>query len=313
MKIKHDSLVQVFIRALLAAGYDVDQRPVVPGESLRGYDRTVVFMNKVNGWSGGVTYGALWALHQGRSLLAVDDWQIRAAFSSFGTYSRYADTKLWDGFLSAKWYFNDEAKANRLPIERTLECLTKPKLKWRLLVPLFEWGDESKLGLPCKARICRWDPTPFKFVPRIKHPDRKKKQWVLATLGRHERWVSKLGLSWPLVRFGKGFDTVPEDDVINAYVKNWGVVSPRYPTAGSGWWRGRFQYAAATRSVLLCDPDEIEPLKGSTFELTAAEIESLNPKNLKVLAAAQGRTFKRKVATRSKTIERLNQALRRRG
>ena len=125
-------------------------------------------------------------------------------------------------------------------------------------------------------------------------PVGKIKGWVLGALMPHDTWLEKKKPSWPveivgsrkLIRKmgGQRFNT--EQEVLEFYNKYWGIMSPPYMHAGSGWWRSRFIYAAHVGSVLVTDKGEGDAL-GDAYKLTIDEIEKMDTAQLQAAAQAQ--------------------------
>jgi hypothetical protein len=99
--------------------------------------------------------------------------------------------------------------------------------------------------------------------------------------------------AWNLHVIGGGLtkrdrsSVMPEAEVVQEYARCWGVLSPPYAKLlGSGWWRNRFVYAAATRTVFWGDPREA-PQLGGAYELPLGKIETLGIWELDSLADYQ--------------------------
>jgi hypothetical protein len=75
---------------------------------------------------------------------------------------------------------------------------------------------------------------------RVPYPDRKK-QWVMATLADHSKWLNKFALKWPIEMYGrKYYNYVPEAELLKIYANSTGIIANPYYHAGSGWWRMRY-------------------------------------------------------------------------
>jgi hypothetical protein len=169
------------------------------------------------------------------------------------------------------------------------------------VMPMYGWGDRSlvrKRMPPAMARIEALDPSstiyplidPFKPLP----PEEKRREWVLGAIQPHDRWADKKEFGWDVHYLGSktaiarhgGTRYKTEAEVIERYNESWGILSPPYPQAGSGWWRSRFMYAAKLRSVLVCDKGEGDPL-GRPYQQTVKDVEALSTDGLTELAEAQ--------------------------
>jgi hypothetical protein len=125
-------------------------------------------------------------------------------------------------------------------------------------------------------------------------PSEKQRAWVLGALMPHDTWLEKKSPSWPveivgsrkLIRKFGGQRLQTESDVLAFYNNYWGILSPPYPHAGSGWWRSRFMYAARVGSILVTDKGEGDPL-GPAYKLTIKQVESMSDSELAAAAKAQ--------------------------
>ena len=137
-----------------------------------------------------------------------------------------------------------------------------------------------------------------------KNPSEKRRAWVLGALMPHDEWLAKKNPEWPveiigsrkLIRKlgGQRLDT--ELDVLNFYNDLWGILSPPYPHAGSGWWRSRFLYAARIGSILVTDKGEGNPL-GDPYKLTIRDVEAMTDQQLIDAAKAQGDALRPYIGT----------------
>jgi hypothetical protein len=167
--------------------------------------------------------------------------------------------------------------------------------------PMYGWGDRSlvRKRMPVElAPIEALDPSPtinsiLESVSPLP-PAEKKRAWVLGALMPHDTWLDRKNFQWPveivgsrkLVRKLGGQRFASEEDVLAFYNQHWGILSPPYPHAGSGWWRSRFMYSARVGSVLFADKNEGAPL-GDCHKVSIAEIETMSDAELAELAAAQ--------------------------
>jgi hypothetical protein len=120
---------------------------------------------------------------------------------------------------------------------------------------------------------------------------------VLASLGDHSKWADSLGAAWPIREVGPGRKTrggnrgdggkvVSEREVVEAYASARGVLSPPYASAGSGYWRVRYNYAAAVGAIIYCGLDDGEAI-GPSFTNDIRDIETATDAELDDLAGRQ--------------------------
>jgi len=167
--------------------------------------------------------------------------------------------------------------------------------------PMYSFGDRSivRKRMPKElGPIEALDPTST-IVPTLqpvveKMPELKKRAWVLGALMPHDTWLEKKNLTWPveivgsrkLIRKLGGQRFATELDVLEFYNQHWGILSPPYPHAGSGWWRSRFLYAAHVGSILVTDKGEGDPL-GAPYKLKIEDVEKMSDSALIEAAQAQ--------------------------
>lgn len=178
--------------------------------------------------------------------------------------------------------------------------------------PMYRWGDRSVVQriLPAgSADLIPLDPSEIAYdvVESWRDEDyrrggerdttpEKKREWLLAALVAHDGWLKKQKFEWPvwntgsrnmIKKMGKGERLFAEIDVVQKYAEHWGILSPPYREhAGSGWWRSRFIYAAATSSVLVGHPTEVGAL-GAPYDVTISEVEAMSDATLVGLAERQ--------------------------
>jgi hypothetical protein len=177
--------------------------------------------------------------------------------------------------------------------------------------PMYAWGDRTgvRKRMPSDVgRIEALDPTSVVFdtlnavTPAT--PEEKERAWVLGALMPHDTWLEKKKPGWPveivgsrkLIRKLGGSRLDTELDVLNFYNTRWGILSPPYPHAGSGWWRSRFLYAARIGSILVTDKGEGDPL-GDAYKLTIADVEKMNTEELTAAAKAQADALRPYIGT----------------
>jgi hypothetical protein len=186
--------------------------------------------------------------------------------------------------------------------------------------PMYSFGDRSlvrkrmpKEMAPIEALdpsstiyniLSSCDPAPF---------ESKQRSWVLGALMPHDTWLEKKKPEWPveiigsrkLIRKFGGQRLDSEEDVLAFYNNYWGILSPPYPHAGSGWWRSRFMYSARVRSVLVTDKGEGAPL-GSAYKLTIKDVEAMSDSELANAATAQADALRRHMPTYDSFVAQCN-------
>jgi hypothetical protein len=167
--------------------------------------------------------------------------------------------------------------------------------------PMYAWGDRTGVRKRMPKEVgpiealdpsCVVDDT-FAAVT-AQDPAKKQREWVLGALMPHDEWLEKKNPDWPVKIVGSrklikklgGQRLDTEQDVLEFYNDRWGILSPPYPHAGSGWWRSRFLYAAHVGSILVTDKGEGDPL-GDAYKLKIADVEKMSDDELVAAAKAQ--------------------------
>lgn len=205
-----------------------------------------------------------------------------------------------------RYYYNDDDEHVK-PYEDRLIATARAfeDERWQrgmiAVAPMYAWGDRSivrKHFAKSANGIEPLDPSSTIYSLIAPHqalpPHEKKRAWILGALMPHDTWLQKKDYTWPVEFMGAkgmvkkygGERVKTESDVIDRYNRVWGILSPPYPHAGSGWWRSRFMYAAKVGSILVCDKGEGDPL-GSPYKLTMRQVEAMTDEQLAEAAAAQ--------------------------
>jgi hypothetical protein len=215
-----------------------------------------------------------------------------------------------------RYYMRDNDAQTREHQHALLEqCFAFTEERWRAgmvpVMPMYHWGDRAiiRKRMPgAMGAIEALDPSSTIYDLIAPHepvdPHEKKREWVLGAIQPHDQWVEKKQPSWDVSYLGSrtaiarhgGQRYKTETDVIKRYNESWGILSPPYPQAGSGWWRSRFMYSAKVRSVLVCDKGEADPL-GSAYKYTIPEVESMSTGQLTEVANFQAEALRRFMPT----------------
>lgn len=298
---------QIVREALEELGHEVDMRPVFEAEDVRCYDRALVHVGAPSSLSNGYLPGAAHtlAVMEDRARVYVDDWSAERLADDIAAHVERQ--KGWERhvnvFRPKEWSRLGHVKhvnAARRALLRFLDIGGPP---WPIAGPFFNWGDRTGFFQTGKRKI-NAVPIGIDPSPDIYHLDEardlpKDRRWILATLQNHDRWLEDLSATWPIdvlgaqpkavggVRLATAQNpVVSEADVQRAYGAAWGVLSPWYKTAGTGWWRARFNFATEVGSILFCGDADGEAI-GPAFTVPVAEVEELLDHELEALAEAQ--------------------------
>lgn len=206
-----------------------------------------------------------------------------------------------------RYFFNDtdeNIKKYEAQLVRTAEAMLEERWGRGLVAacPMYAFGDRSlvRKRMPkTMGPIEALDPSATIYdilnTSEAKPPEVKERKWVLGALMPHDTWLERKKPEWPVEIIGSrklikkfgGQRLDSEADVLAFYNDYWGILSPPYPHAGSGWWRSRFMYAARVGSILVTDKGEGSPL-GEPYKLTIKQVEAMSDVELAAAAAAQG-------------------------
>ena len=223
---------------------------------------------------------------------------------------------------------NDE---NIQPYEKRLVESAKDFLadRWKAgmvpVCPMYTWGNRLSVRKRMPKEVGPIEPLdPTSTILDMARsatplsPSEKKRSWVLAALMPHDTWLEKQEISWPveivgsrkLVRKLGGHRLDTENDVLNFYNQHWGILSPPYPHAGSGWWRSRFIYSASIGSVLVTDKGEGDSL-GDAYKVSIADVESMSLDNLHNTAQEQKNSLSRYFTDHAYFVEHCDRIVKR--
>lgn len=330
--IKYTTYVEVYKRLLEKLNHTVTVRVVTPGEDLREFDRVIVGLTPVNALNAKHMFGALWTLHLLRSgkvrgACHLHDWNVRAIFSSARAISKDFDKRLYQNAVllrDHKEKVRDTPRLRRV-IEDVIETISYGfcTVKVYVITPLLDGGDHSLLlqGTTMNKHqlwpidvlgSCGWN----RWAHEVKgwKPVKRRRAWIHAALPLDKGFAQRIrASSWGLELYGPASPDrrkIPEDQLIQQYWEVEGLIAMPYYHAGSGWCRARFVHAAALGTVIVCDKREGAVI-GPSYTLSMKEIEILNSKQLRELAAAQARELKKVVWSEQQLIYELDGLIRR--
>lgn len=319
--VKYGAVADLFADILRDGGCEVDHRRAMPDEDISGYDLVVCGQIALAALGSTYAYGALDVVSRARQngcglMFYIDDWQTQNIITSLKTITKVkSGERLVRESLGSARADLDWARANVSRIFPVVEALMDRP--WPItLVPKFTWGDGSKVTYTLTSR--EWvytDLSPYaeEFYTEIPTDEDRKTQWILGVLSDQRKWLEKMKLSWPVEYIGsrksKADNKLTEKELVDLYAQSWGVLSPKYPHAGSGWWRNRFVYTARTRSIMLADPAEVAPL-GEPYLVKASAIEAMSKPQLRELANAQADAFFKAQASKEQVVETVMAAVR---
>jgi hypothetical protein len=302
------------IEILNGLGHTVDHRKVTPGEDLSQYDVSILGICGIQSRVAAHANGTAWAFETAnRRLLFCGDWSIEKAGLDFqnalGRWEKYGV------FAQESFQYTSEDVRR---IKDMITAILTQRLP--LLATFFPWGNHQtvvsntnrltgKRNLPM-TDLCAWDPSPFLPMPAIGAASERERRWIYPTLQDHDEWIKseKKWLKWPIVQREKK-NKILESELLKEYASSWGILTPPYKTAGSGWWRARFNHAAHVGAIIACDSRDGDAMC-KAYSYKPMQIEAMAPDQLSNVAQQQREWFNAHIATRDKTISDVERALR---
>jgi hypothetical protein len=264
----------IICSSLRKQGHIVDRKRIKWGEDLSMYDLAIVGVGCFgsNNYSGDI-FNSLYALSSCKNVLVFyEDWKIESNISSFNSMLKKG---VIEEAVNKKWSngscFYGGVDNENFNIEKAKEIIKNlTNGFYDALIPAFDWGNKEIVRKIIKSKnIYNIDLTPYVLEnwnidlrPEIKE---KRKEFMLASLVDHRRWVKKCQLRWDVVYYGaksikESIKLETETDVYNECGKYWGILCPEYPHAGSGWFRIRYIYAALQRSIIFGSDSDLKEL-----------------------------------------------------
>lgn len=283
-RLKYDPVAQLFARAIVAAGYNVEHRPTVPEEDLTKFDLIFMGVSSLSSITAGYSYGALWAIGEAKKhnlpiLFFIDDWKMHGIQGNAVGLLNKPET-ITKPFFEGRHHY-DWATENVDKVAAGLEVLSTDWFD--TVMPLYKNGDHDlfKPKMPEGTNIIAIDPTDFYTQYDVKQvlSIEKKNQWVFGILSDQQKWLEKLDLGWELAHRGSKASKaeaggMPESELVQMYSDSWGVLSCPYWHAGSGWLRIRHDHAASVGSILVSQSKELSFIS-EAYDVTVKEVEAM--------------------------------------
>lgn len=256
---KFVSIPELMREAFIKMGHYVDQRKVIPGDNLRQYHKVFLFVYPLDNNVADIEGAKLVLDQRHDAYICLDDW----------SFQRVLPT--WSNIIAAK-----------------------DLLEHKWVVPLFPWGDKTKMGVD--AELLSWDPSPLYEYPPCHKLSWKQRQkaWYNASLSTaaHE-WAIMQNLKWPVHAVGGkslGQKRMLESDIVWEYGSYKGVLCPSYAHAGCGWWRIRYLHAAYAGCVLGGSKEELGMI-GPGYNYSLHELEDMTNEELEHVVSQQAQSL----------------------
>lgn len=289
---------------LKSMGHAVERRKVTVGEELQYvYDFAFCGIAPLSSMTSGRVCETHYAMDtmEERHAVYADDW----SFCGFGGSVRYTLDR-WGKYLAYKKFpfESDVLEETRKSLENMMSVhsdLTNAPM----LAPMFPWGDHQSLMKDnYLTKLVTVDPSQWLNFPTIEIPKPfdKTRQWVMAALSDHTRWVKKQNLKLPVKYVGnkrmEGTEVLNETDTVKLFANSYGVLSTGYPSAGSGWWRTRYLNAAWAETLIYSDPRDAEVM-GKPYQGDATHFESfLSESHYEIAVQEQNDWLQRNISTK---------------
>lgn len=269
---KFASIPELLAKAFTSMGYNVEHIPVNENTNLKAFDKVFLFLYPLDHNAVHPRGVELVLKERHDAYICLDDWAFQKVLP---TWSHIIKP---DDLCEHKW-----------------------------LVPLFPWGDPTKMGLDV-ASIISWDPSPLYEMPPVHKLawQQRKTEWYNASLSKdaHE-WTMAQNLTWPVKAVGGkalGQPRMLESDIVWEYGSYKGVLCPTYEHAGCGWWRIRYLHAVGAGAILGGSPKELAMIDKS-YGYTLQEIEQMDDAERQIIAYEQSTSLR--TATLDETLKKL--------
>lgn len=312
-----------FVKHLREMGHDVEWRKIwCKEEDFSKYDLMIACVAPITSSNASNGLGAMKAMNRIKNVIVFyDDWKLGEIRNSFKAILRLKEkqfNKKWsNGMPFYKDILNDILNSKEDIFETAKNLSTEGKSSWKVLCPMFNWGNKSFINgmIPWMTayNFNYIDPTPAVIDLNLtpKSPT-KVKRWAIASISDQTKWIEKQGLKWPYDYYGcrklKCERLKTEEDVFEKYAEHYGVLSPAYPSSGSGWFRARYVYAALANSVLWCGEKDARQL-GQPYEMHPQLVELHNEQELVELAQKQKECLFKHIMTMEEFREKLSQII----
>ena len=266
----------ILCNSLLKSGHNLERRHISWGDDLSKYDLAIIGLGAFGSSNYHYIMNAIYVISNVKNVIIFhEDWKIESTMQSFrralkeDTFEKMSKkqwsngTRFYTGTDSEFFDFNKVRDNIQRVVNGEFNCL----------IPGFNWGDKniiSDILNITKEKLNYIDLTPYvlkdsEILKRdnIDYSTRSKK-YMLASLVDHSSWVKKQGFTIPVDYYGcnklksKVLDN--EIDVFNTMYNYWGILSPKYPQSGSGWFRIRYIYSAFNKNILIMDKKDSEAL-----------------------------------------------------
>lgn len=309
-----------FVETLRNQGHEVEWRKVFcKEEDFSMYDIMIACVAPITSSNAPNGMGCLKAMNRIKNVIVFyDDWKLKEIQGSFNVLLKLQEKQFSKKWSNGQSFYKDEicdiiaSKEDILQVAK--DIVTTGRESWKILCPMYEWGDKNII-----QKFIPWltqknfnyiDPTPAVMdLNIIPITSEKKKAWAIASISDQTPWIKKQKLSWPVNYYGcrklKCERLKTEEDVFHKYSEHYGVLSPAYPSSGSGWFRARYVYAALANAVLWCGKQDAECL-GESYQIEPVLLELNNESELLDIAKKQKVDLFKHLTTIEQFTEKLN-------
>ena len=285
-------------------GYEIDNRPVVPGESLDEYEHVIVGVFDITNGLQAQAYGALWALYKRKdAIINITDWKTPSIIARYNSINREMHGEnLFRDFMYDRTKHSDLVKDDPTMQQCIIDGI-KSMHEHKFMFSTFNRPNFDLIP-DCPPMVQAFNPEPYNVEPMSRVPatlgifgkPKKKRQWVITGIAAGP--IKKTGKE--LQRFKsdvillgnpkhiEGAKKVKEPDVIQSYIDSTMCYYPDQGNFGSNWWRNRPRQCADAECVLVIENDEEAKLFGPSYVgLTVESVEAMSDEELANLAQRQ--------------------------
>lgn len=307
--------------ALLAMGYEVEQRVPNPEEDIKmaGHDLIVAGVACIATLGGRYSQDIYymidqWNKQQFPMICYASDWHMRSVHSTAEGIIREPE-RIREKSTALGRPHHDWAMEHLDGILGGAQAISGGK--WPpFILHRFPWGSEDLMAKDVRATDV-WSLDPSGYMPQwsFDPPDMRVDEWTCPRLQTlYDQWLNDLSarLEWPITRFGNQRlqePTITEDKVPQVISESWGTLVPPGYHSGMGLWRSRYLMAAWTRTPLYADPAEGISDLDPSLNVKPWAIEAMTPYERADLAAVQAQVILSRVWSRQQFVDQLHRLM----
>jgi hypothetical protein len=273
------------VNEIIEQGHEVSWRPIIPGENLNVFDKTIAFIEEIIPWGAIHTPSVLYMLHnRPDSILIFSD-----THGALNNVQKQFSSKLRSKnfiFRSPGFFRNDELWRNKKYeniLRNAAERLASDRWGEIVYFPAIS-SDNADLSMLPADKVITYDSSPI-WYEMYKDIDvdysTKKRQWVFAALQPDKNWIKKYNFTWDRLKYGdkkSELGRLPERQTNEIFADSWGILINSYKNIGSGYIRYKYVACAQFGCIPFGDVGELS-LIGPMWRWCANNLEKIEQLN----------------------------------